>query len=830
WTVVGAVNADRVVPVPPNAVAMLSAHGLDGDAVPVSGAPVALAYGAGSVWALDATRNLVLRIDPDTRRVHETIPDVGGSPQSIAVDGHDVWIAGFDEGVVTRVNTETNTVVTKIRVGIQPAAVVAREGRVWVANSGDNTVQLIDPVTSRAGQPIGVGTGPAGLALEGATLWVSNSRGATVTTLDTTTGERLVADVAVGAGPRGIWATASDVWVANELGQSVTRIARDTGQVTTIAVEDGPSAIVVLDAFVWVSNAFSGSVSRIDTATLSVRRIALDSAPRALAVVDGQAWVSTGAFGAGDHVGGTLVYTTAPGELGPTLDPASAYMPSVYPLLRPVYDGLVTLGATGGLASQTLVPDLATSIPTPSDGGRTYVFTIRSGIRYSTGQEVVASDFVRGVRRALLGEGNPGLYGGIVGAQDCIGAPDRALPVDPGRCTLSAGVSADDATRRLTIRLSQPDPDFLYKLTYLVTPVPPGTPLTDTKMSATIPGTGPYQLSDVAADGSITLTSNPHFRQWSHAAQPAGYPEQIRYRVAASAEQGHADVIAGSADVAGIYDPSQFASLAGHAQLVWRFALPAMDWFYINSRIPPFDDLRARQAINYAVDRRAFVSLRGGADAADLSCQLLPPGFPAYRSYCPYQTGTHSGDYLGPDLARARELVRESGTAQVPITVWAFQGRGHSVKLYDGFPEIMASTLRSIGYSNVAVQVIPDEHVGTAPNNPVYDSYQMFTQFGWIADYPGPQTFYDQFSCSQPHLSRYCNPAIEAVAAEAAANAQVDPGRSLELWNKVDRMLTDDGAFVTLGQRHAAVLVSPRVRNVQLSPVTGPVLSQMWVN
>jgi len=817
-------TADDVVPVPPNAVAMLSRNGLDGDPVRLPESAVALLEGAGSLWALDGTRNTLLRIDPHTRLVIQTIPDVGGSPQSLAVEGNDVWVAGYEEGVLARVNTQLNAVVAKIPVGIQPSAVVAAGGQVWVANSGDNTVQRIDPHTGKAGRPISVGTGPAGLALDGTTLWVANSRGASVTTLDTRTGERLSADISVGAGPRGITVTESDVWVADELGQSVTRINRETGRPTPIPVEDGPSSVVVLDGYAWVNNAASGSVSRIDTATNSVNRIYLSSAPRALALVGGRIWVSTGAFASVDHVGGTLVYTTAPSLLGKTLDPAYAYAITALAILRPVYDGLVAFRVTEGLASQTLVPDLATSIPTPSDGGKTYVFTIRPGIRYWTGQEVVASDFVRGLRRALNG-GNPAFFSTVVGAQNCVDAP-----TEPDRCLLSEGVSADDRTHRLTIRLSHPDPDFVYRLAYFVKPAPPGTPLTNSQMAVAVPGTGPYQVSQPAPDGSFTLTPNPYFHQWSFAAQPAAYPEQIHYQVAPSPDQGIEDVINGRADVIIGLGPSDEASLAGHAQLIWRFAAPSMDWAYLNSAVPPFNDVRARQAINYAVDRRAFTSLFAGSSAPDISCQMLPPGFPAYHRYCPYQTGPPSGDYLGPDLERAKQLVRESRTANVPITVRAFHWKAHSVSVYDAFPGYLADVLRSIGYQNVAVQDIPDDHVEDPSNDPEYGKYQIFTQFGWTADYPGPQTFYDLFSCASANMSHSCNPTIDAVAQAAAANAAIDPGRSLELWSQVDQMLTDSGAFVTLGAgARGAVLVSPTVRHVELSPLLGPVLSQFWV-
>jgi peptide/nickel transport system substrate-binding protein len=269
------------------------------------------------------------------------------------------------------------------------------------------------------------------------------------------------------------------------------------------------------------------------------------------------------------------------------------------------------------------------------------------------------------------------------------------------------------------------------------------------------------------------------------------------------------------------------ARLGGHAELVHEFENYNTDWAYLNAKIPPFDNRKARQALNYAVDRRTFVSLYGGSDSGvNLSCQLLPRGFPSWRPYCPYQTGAATERYLGPDVARARGLVRESGTAAVPITVRAYRG----YPLYNAFPAYLVEVLSSIGYTDVTMADIPSEHTAAGPEDPVYAGYQIFTQLGWLADYPSASNFYDQFSCDGTNFSSYCNPAIEAVADQAAAAAtHNDPTRSLDLWAQVDHMITDDAPFVTLGGHHDAALVSPRVSNVLTRSGLGAVLSQVWV-
>src|SRR5205823_5040074 len=127
-------------------------------------------------------------------------------------------------------------------------------------------------------------------------------------------------------------------------------------------------------------------------------------------------------------------------------------------LLINSHDGLVQFKRVGGTAGTQLVPDLATSIPTPTDGGKTYTFHIRKGIKFSNGQVMKPSDFVRTFERQFTVPGPTTFYAGIVGASAC-GNATKTL-----KCDLSKGVVADDANSMLTIHLTAPDPELLDKL------------------------------------------------------------------------------------------------------------------------------------------------------------------------------------------------------------------------------------------------------------------------------------------------------------------------------------------------------------------------------
>ena len=284
-------------------------------------------------------------------------------------------------------------------------------------------------------------------------MWVSDASDGQVLRVDPRT-DQLTQAVNVGTGPTAITAGYGSVWVANSLGGTVSRINPQTDQVAaTIPVGDGPNAIAVGAGGVWVANKFSASVARIDPATDAVARtITVGNDPFGLAVAGGLVWVSAQDSGA-SHRGGTLTVLqhAAFGSLDPT-GPGS--LAAIF-VLNMTNDGLTAFERVGGSDGARIVPDLATLLPTPTDGGRTYTFQLRPGIRYSDGQLVRPEDFRRTFAR-LLKAGYSVYYANVVGGAACV--------AHPARCDLRRGIVTDDATNTVTFHLVAPDPEFLQRL------------------------------------------------------------------------------------------------------------------------------------------------------------------------------------------------------------------------------------------------------------------------------------------------------------------------------------------------------------------------------
>ena len=172
-----------------------------------------------------------------------------------------------------------------------------------------------------------------------------------------------------------------------------------------------------------------------------------------------------------------------------------------------VYDGLVAYRRAVGAAGATLVGALATRPPAPSSDGRTYVFTLRSGLRYSDGSPVTPDDFRASMERFLSATRDdvPPFFAGIVGARRCMSGR---------RAAISHGASSRmQRSRTITVHLTARDPDFLHKLTLpFAFVVPAGTPAQHGALTSPPPGTGPYRIAAWGARGAAGVVRNTRFR------------------------------------------------------------------------------------------------------------------------------------------------------------------------------------------------------------------------------------------------------------------------------------------------------------------------------
>ena len=794
------------------------------------GRPGGVGYGAGAAWVTDSADDLLLRVDP-AGQVIDRIP-VGRGPAGVTVGDGEVWVANELDGTVSEVNPAAGTQVAVIRAGVGPAAVAFGYGFVWVANQASDTVSRIAAATGRVTGTVRLGSAPAGLAAGAGAVWVTSPQAGELLRVDPGD-DRPSRAFAIGPGPAAVAVGAGSVWVA-DAGGTLTRLDPRTGQVRAVRVGGAPAGVAYADGAVWVANGFSGTVARIEPGTGAVRFIRVGGEPTALAAVGHDVWATVLPSPA-SHRGGTLtVIVQLPPDEGtwPT-DPAVAYYTWAWQMLSMTNDGLVGYRRVGGLAGDQLVPDLATALPAPSDDGKTYVFRLRPGLRYSTGALVRPEDFRRAIERVFMidkrmNSAIPPFYAGIAGASRC----ER----NRGPCNLARGIAADDAAGTVTFHLTAPDPDFLYKLAFSwAYAIPRGTP--DHLISAAeLPATGPYLTRSLVPGHTWVLVRNPRFRGWSPQAQPGGYPDRIVLRLDVRPAQAVADVEHGRADVLLSPPPGSVGQLATHyTSQLHTGPMGAIAALALNTRVAPFDKLAARQAVNYAIDRTTVTTLNGGPLAVQATCQILPPTMPGYRPYCPYtvQPGP-GGGWTAPNLARARRLVRASGTHGEAVTLlYSNQGAPFPSPATGRY---LVSVLRQLGY-RASLRVVKNADAYWFALGDSRDRAQAGF-FSWYQDYPAPSDFIDPlFTCgsfvpdNRDNLNdaEFCDPRIDAQARQALKLGQADPAAAADGWAGIDRELTGQAPWAPLYNPRDLTVLSARVGNYQFNPYWNLLIDQLWV-
>jgi YVTN family beta-propeller protein len=802
--------------------------------VSLAGAPSAITGGGGFVWVASDANGTVSRVDPEDPGVVLTV-SVGGRPAGIAYGGGSLWVTRPERRDVVQINPDTLAVVQAIGVGNGPAGVAAGAGAIWIANALDGTVSRIGLDQGVVTNTIAVGARPAGIAVGAGAVWVTDEGNGIVLRIDSRS-QRVVQAVRVGNGPTGVAVDEGQVWVANRQDATVSRIDPATGSVSaTTHVGANPSSVAAASGAVWVASEGSGTLARIEGRTGQVdKTLSLGSSPQGLVFARGNVWVATRPP-ASSHRGGVLRVESELSEcrcIDPALFSDVVNLTDQY-VMTLVYDGLVAYRRVGGIAGGMLVGNLAVNVPAPTEHGREYTFLLRRDLHYSNGAPVRASDFRYSLERALTINRDYVLhfYKGIVGAAGCTARPTR-------RCDLRRGIEVDDAAGRITIYLTEADPAFPHKLTSpLASVVPSGTPLRVPR-ARPIPGTGPYQVARFRPTRSIRLVRNPYFRVWSRDARPDGYPNEIRFQLSDDPAATLAAVEKGKADWAAVIASALPARrvqglLTRNSGQLHNDAWPLSFWFFMNTQVPPFDDIRVRQALNYAIDRRAVVKFGGGPLRWRVTCQILPPGLPGYRPHCPYTRARNpAGRWIAPNRRKARALVAASGTRGMRVVVVSY-------KTLTGAPvrssRYLVSLLRELGYRS-SLHVLPD-----------FDAYVNYVAepgnraqiglFGWLAETLATSDFLRLFGCPTVapktsqivNPSRYCDPRIDNKMRQALSLQPTDPARANELWAEIDHSLVDRAAAAPLNSGLNLVLVSRRVGNYQNHPLWGTLLDQLWV-
>lgn len=427
--------------------------------------------------------------------------------------------------------------------------------------------------------------------------------------------------------------------------------------------------------------------------------------------------------GSSGKEGGTLTGSYA--SFPEYLDPALAYSTEGWTAMYNTYLPLLTYAHANGVAGSRVIPGLAKALPKITNGGKTYTLFLRKGLKYSSGAPVKASDFASSVERLLeLNSVGSSFYTDIAGAEKFAETKRGGI----------AGIKANDATGEIVIDLANPRGTFTNELGLpFVALVPHDTPVRNLSSNPP-PATGPYEIVKSEPGRGWSYIRNP---QWAKANSklmpeiPSGHVDKIEISVVGNDSTQVNEIERGKTDWMQTTPPADLYAKIKAKYEGAQFRTEDTNstyYFWMNMKKAPFDDLKVRQAVNYAVNGEALERIYAGQLTA--SHQILPPGMPGYKPF----------DLYPYNLAKAKKLIAEANPSDRDITVWvdAENPNNEAAQYYQG-------VLEELGFNAKLKEINADNYFTLIGNESTPDLDTGW--FDWFQDYPHPNDFF------QPLLS-----------------------------------------------------------------------------
>ncbi len=454
--------------------------------------------------------------------------------------------------------------------------------------------------------------------------------------------------------------------------------------------------------------------------------------------------------GSSDKEGGTLTGSYA--SFPDYLDPALSYTAEGWTAMYNTYLPLLTYKHADGEEGSEVVPALAESLPDVSPDGKTYTLTLRQGLKYSDGTPVKASDFTSTVERLfkLNSPGSP-FYAGIVGAEEFAESKKGGI----------SGITTDDQSGEIAIELTAPSGTFTNELAMLFVALVPADTPAKSLTNDPPPATGPYEIVGSEPGQGWSYARNP---QWAKAngdlipEVPAGHVDKIEISIVRNGATQVNEIERDKTDWMQTPVPADLYNKVKDKYEGTQFRVEKpinLYYFFMNTTQPPFDDVKVRQAVNYAVDTAALERIYAGSLTA--SHQILPEGMPGHEPF----------DLYPHDMAKAKAMLEQANPSDRDITVWTDDESPN-----DEAGAYFNDVLNKMGFNAKLKTLGADNYFQTIGNASTPDVDAGWTN--WFQDYPHPNNFF------QPLL------AGESIAPSFNTNvAEIDVPK---LNKKIDRL------------------------------------------
>jgi peptide/nickel transport system substrate-binding protein len=475
------------------------------------------------------------------------------------------------------------------------------------------------------------------------------------------------------------------------------------------------------------------------------------------------------------------------------LDPALSYTVDGWQALTQVYPGLLTFPHKSGAPGAKVAPALAEAMPTISPDQKTYKFKLRKGLKFSDGTPLKASDFKASIERVLKTDSQGvGLgYTNIVGGE-------QLLKTKKGDIT---GIKVNDATGDITINLVKPRGAFTYELAIPFAGIVPKSTPASNQTKKPPPGAGRYRIVNVNVNRSYQLVRNTNFSPvLKGTAVDAGKVNQITLKIVRSAANAATMISQNKADFMIDNPPADRIGdiKAKYANRYRQFPTSSTFYFFMNAEVKPFNNLDVRRAVNYAIDPDAINRIQGGV--IQPSNTIIPKGIPGHED---------TPNLYPHNMAKAKALVKKSGLAGTPITVW-----GDPEDPTKPTVEYYADVLNQLGFKAKTKIISAETYFATTGDRSVH------AQTGWanwFQDYPHPADFVDVLVnpdkvVATGNNNYSYNASDHKLAAEinAVSAKQITPATEKE-WAAIDQEIQRKAYWGIYGTRKQSTFMSERM-------------------
>ncbi|MBC2902918.1 ABC transporter substrate-binding protein [Streptomyces cupreus] len=503
-----------------------------------------------------------------------------------------------------------------------------------------------------------------------------------------------------------------------------------------------------------------------------------------------------GVVNASDAKGGTVTYEYS--DVPDSFDPGNTYYAYMYNLSRLYARPLMTFKPAAGEAGNELVPDLAAAPGEPSDGGKTWTYKLREGLKYEDGTPITSKDVKYAVERSNFARDvlslGPNYFQQFLEGGDKYKGPYK----DKSEKGLASIETPDDTT--IVFKLNRAFQEFDYLVATPQTAPVPKAKDTGIDYVKDVVSSGSYKFESYEEGKQVVLVRNEN---WDAATDPLRkqYPDKIVVKLKVNAETIDQDVQAGTAiDLGGTG-----VQAATQAKVVNSSELKAntdntyggrLVYMAINTKLAPFDKVECRKAVQYAVDKVSVQTALGGPIRGDIATTVLPPDIPGYEKTDLYATPDNKGD-----VAKAKEQLKACGKTSIKTNISARSDRPQEI---DAATAIIDS-LKKAGIDATLKQYPSGKYFTDNAGVPKFNKKENIGlhMMQWGADWPSGYGFEQQIlhgdaigESGNTNLSQLDNADVNSMLEEAIGTE--DEAKRNSLYAEIDKKTMEEAALVPL--------------------------------